>query len=147
MRGLAGPERPSARSVGAPRSPSGPSVTVFVLGGPIARGDIPALCERARASLEGSDLGAIVFDVAELVDPDAVTVDALARLQLMARRLGGRIRLQHPYGELRDLIALMGLSEALPPVAALRLEPREKTEQREQARGIEEEADPGDATL
>ena len=122
-------------------------MTVFVLGGPIARGDIPGLCERARASLEGSDVDVIVCDVAELVDPDAITVDALARLQLTARRLGGRIRLRHACGELRDLIALMGLTEALPTVAALRLEPRRQTEEREQAGRVEEEADPGDPTL
>jgi ABC-type transporter Mla MlaB component len=122
-------------------------VTVFVLGGPIARGDIPGLCERARASLEGSDVDAIVCDVAELVDPDAIIVDALARLQLTARRLGGRIRLRHACGELRDLIALMGLTEALPTVAALRLEPRRQTEEREQAGRVEEEADPGDPTV
>ena len=122
-------------------------MTVFVLGGPIARGDIPGLCERARASLEGSDVDAIVCDVAELVDPDAITVDALARLQLTARRLGGRIRLRHACGELRDLIALMGLTEALPTVAALRLEPRRQTEEREQAGRVEEEADPGDPTV
>ena len=122
-------------------------MTVFVLTGPIAHGDIPALCERARASLEGGDVGAVVCDVAELVDPDAIIVDALARLQLTARRLGGRIRLRHACGELRDLIALMGLTEALPSVAALRLEPRRQTEEREQAGRVEEEADPGDPTV
>jgi ABC-type transporter Mla MlaB component len=147
MRGLAAAERPSARSVGAPRSPPGPSAAVFVLGGRIARADIPALCERARASLEGSDVGAVVFDVAGLVDPDAVTVDALARLQLTAQRLGGRLRLRHAFGELQDLIALMGLTDALPPVEPLRLEPRRQVEEREQARRVEEEADPGDPTL
>lgn len=43
--------------------------------------------------------------VTSIVDPDAVTVDALARLQLPARWLGRRMRLRHARGELRDLLA------------------------------------------
>jgi len=44
---------------------------------------------------------------------DAVTVDALARLQLEARRRGARLRLREPPLELRQLIELMGLDDAL----------------------------------
>jgi len=45
--------------------------------------------------------------------PDAVTVDALARLQLAARRCGRRLRLRNASAELMELIAFMGLTEAL----------------------------------
>jgi ABC-type transporter Mla MlaB component len=48
------------------------------------------------------------------VVPDAVTVDALARLQLAARRLGCQVRLRHASEELRELVAFMGLDDVLP---------------------------------
>ena len=86
---------------------------VLVLGGSIARQEIPALCERVRATLECSGEGPVDCDVGAL-DPDAVSVDALARLQLTARRLGRTVRLRHSCGELQELLALTGLREVLP---------------------------------
>jgi hypothetical protein len=47
------------------------------------------------------------------VEPDAVTVDALCRLQLAARRYGCRVRLRHASDELLELVAFMGLSDIL----------------------------------
>jgi ABC-type transporter Mla MlaB component len=44
---------------------------------------------------------------------DAVTVDALARLQLAARRHGCRLQLVNPSAELRELVAFMGLEDVL----------------------------------
>ena len=52
-------------------------------------------------------------DVADL-PCDAVTVDALARLALAARRGGSRVRLIGASPELRELVAFMGLADALP---------------------------------
>jgi ABC-type transporter Mla MlaB component len=127
----------------APRPPPEPNSIVVVLSGRIDRGDIPALCERIRELLQG-DARPVVCDVGALVDPDAVTVDALARLQLTAGRLGHRVRLRGACGELQGLLLLMGLSEALPVGPELPIEPRGQAEEREQARGVEEEADPGD---
>jgi ABC-type transporter Mla MlaB component len=129
----------------APRPPPEPGATVLVLSGPIDRADITAFCDRARELLECSDVDLVVC-LRALADPDAVTVDALARLQLTARRLGHRVWLSHACGELQTLLALMGLSEVLPLRARLLLEPRGQAEEREQARGVQEEADPGDAT-
>lgn len=88
---------------------------VLVISGPIARADIAGLCKRFHALLQGGDVGLVVFDVGRLVDPDVVVVDALARLQLTARRLGSTIRLRDACAELRDLIALTGLSDVMPP--------------------------------
>ena len=45
--------------------------------------------------------------------PTAATVDSLARLALMLRREGSRIILRHASPELVELIAFMGLTEAL----------------------------------
>jgi len=116
----------------------------LVLSDPITRADIPALCERVRALLELSEFEAVLCEVGALDDPDAVTVDALARLQLTARRLGRRVRFRGARGELLDLLAFAGLGDALPCGPASALEPRRKPEEREQALGVEEEADPGD---
>lgn len=120
--------------------------TVLTLSGRIARADIAVLCERVGVLLERCDGGLVVCDVGSLLDPDAATVDALARLQLTARRLGRRIRLRHACGELQGLLVLMGLGDVLPLDTASGLEPRGQAEQREQARGVQEEADPGDPT-
>jgi hypothetical protein len=45
--------------------------------------------------------------------PDLAVVDALARLQLVARRLGCSIYLANPSPELIDLVELAGLSDVL----------------------------------
>jgi hypothetical protein len=65
--------------------------------------------------------------------PDVLTVDALARLQLSARRHGRRLRLRDASAELQDLIELVGLT------AALGVEPSRQPEQREQRVRVEEE--------
>jgi hypothetical protein len=127
------------------RSPAGPGTSVLILGGPIARADVAALCERARVLLERNRAELVICDVAALVDPDAATIDALARLQLMARRLGCRVLLRDACGELQQLLAFAGLADVLPLV--LRVETSRQTEEREQARRVEEEADPGDLTV
>ncbi len=86
----------------------------LVIEGPIARGDVPLLCGGVAALLgkDGADL--IICDVSALEHPDIDTVDALARLQLAARRQGSRIRLLHVCPELRGLLTLTGLCEVLP---------------------------------
>ena len=45
------------------------------------------------------------------VPADAVTVDALGRLQLAAQRYGCRVELAHASAELIDLVAFMGLAD------------------------------------
>ena len=47
------------------------------------------------------------------VEPDAVVVDALARLQLAARRTGCQVRLRNASRELLELVAFMGLCDVL----------------------------------
>jgi ABC-type transporter Mla MlaB component len=54
----------------------------------------------------------IVCD-AEGLDPDALTVGALARLQLRARRLGFEIRLSGASEELLELAGFMGLADVI----------------------------------
>ena len=92
---------------------SAPQTILFAIGGPIARADLPGLCERVCALLEMTGADVALCNVRG-VDPDAVTVDALARLQLAARRHGCKVRLRHASNELRELLAFMGLRDVLP---------------------------------
>jgi ABC-type transporter Mla MlaB component len=116
----------------------------MILTGPITRADFPALCTRAREVFQGKDCDPVVCDVGALAEPDAVTVDALTRLQLTARRVDRRVQLRHACVELQDLLVFMGLDDVLPCGGTSDVEPRGQAEEREQARGVEEEGDPGD---
>jgi ABC-type transporter Mla MlaB component len=82
----------------------------FAIRGPISRADLPGLCERVCGLLTGSSASVVLCDVCE-VDADAVTVDALGRLQLAARRRGCRVCLCNASDELRELVSFMGLTE------------------------------------
>ena len=92
---------------------SAPQSVAFAIRGPIARSDLPGLCERVCALLELSGAGVAVCDV-HGVEPDAVTADALARLQLAAGRRGCQVRLRGASNELIELLAFMGLRDVLP---------------------------------
>jgi len=85
----------------------------FSVRGPIARTDLPGLCTRVCRLLERNRPHVALCDVRGIA-PDAVTVDALARLQLAAQRHGCQVLLRHASDELLDLVAYMGLSEVLP---------------------------------
>ena len=90
-----------------------PRPIVFAITGPIGRADLPGLCRRVCALLERNDAGVALCDVSG-VEPDAVTVDALARLQLAAQRRGCQVRLRNASKELIGLVAFMGLRDVLP---------------------------------
>jgi hypothetical protein len=142
---LAARESPTT-SVRALRPPLEPHTINLVIGDAIARADIPELCEWFQELLEGSDARLIVCDVGALDHPDAVMVDALARLQLTARRFGGRIGLLHACEDLQALVAFMGLDGLLRRCGGLPLESRGQSKEREKARRVQEEHDPGDPT-
>ena len=91
---------------------SQPSTITFAIRGPIARSDLPALYSRVCLMLTQSRATVAVCDVTG-VAADAVSVDALARFALAARRHRCRIELRHASEELRDLIAFMGLGDVL----------------------------------
>jgi ABC-type transporter Mla MlaB component len=118
----------------------------LIFGGPIARDEIQAVCEGARALLELREADTVVCRVGAL-DPDAVTIDVLARVQLTARRQGRRIELVGACAELRELLAFAGLGDVLPLAAASGVKPRGQPEEREQSLGVQEEADPGDRAV
>ncbi len=84
----------------------------FAIWGPIARDDMPGLCGRVCSLLRETGADVACCDVGG-VDVDAVTVDALARLQLAARRDGSRVRLRNASAELLELVDFLGLCDVL----------------------------------
>ena len=92
---------------------SAPQTVAFAIRGPVERADVPGLCERLCALLEPSGADVALCDVRG-VEPDAVTADALARLQLAAVRRGCQVRLRNASTDLLDLLLFMGLSDVLP---------------------------------
>ena len=93
-------------------SSAAPRTLDFAIYGPIDRGDLPGLCERVCGLLAARGADVVRCDVRG-VEPDAVTVDALARLQLAARRNGCRVTLRNASAELRALVGFMGLRDVL----------------------------------
>jgi ABC-type transporter Mla MlaB component len=110
---------------------------VLVLAGPVTRDEVTGLCDDVRALLEATGARTVVCDVAGLGPPGLAAVDLLARLELTARRGGGRIRLRDPAPALRALLDLVGL----------RFEVEGEAEEREPALGVEEAVEPGDPAL
>jgi anti-anti-sigma regulatory factor len=83
----------------------------------------------------------VVVDCAALPEADAELVDALARLHLDLRRRGCELRLVGASRRLVELIEFAGLA------GVLRVEPRGKAEEREDACRVEEERDLGDPSV
>jgi anti-anti-sigma regulatory factor len=105
-----------------------PSTMLVEITGRIDRADIPALCERVRLSLDGAPADVVVCDVGALADPDCVAVDALARLQLTARRQGRRFVLRDVSPDLQALLSFAGLSEVVGRSVTSGVEPRRQPE-------------------
>jgi ABC-type transporter Mla MlaB component len=78
----------------------------------LLRANLQELCDRICKALESSGAKVALCDVSR-ARADAVTVEALARLQLAARRRGCRASLCSPSTELRALVEFMGLGEVL----------------------------------
>jgi hypothetical protein len=87
----------------------------------------------------------VVCDVGEIGHPDLGTVEALARLQLGARRCGVRLLLRDASPELRQLLSALGMSTVLPCEPGSGVEVGRQAKGREEAGGVEEEGDPGDS--
>ena len=113
--------------------------------GALGRAAIVSQCDRVRALLDGADSEQVVCDLGALVHPDGVAIETLARLQLTASGLGGRIVLLGASAELTALLTLTGLRDAIPTIVGSSVEPVGQSEEREDVRRVEEEADAGDA--
>lgn len=80
--------------------------------GPLERGDLPGLIGRTCALFERVDFDVLRCELSG-VAADAVAVDALARLALVAQRQGRAIRLCNASPQLHALVAFMGLDGVL----------------------------------
>jgi hypothetical protein len=84
-----------------------------------------------------------VYDAGALA-ADVQAVEALARLQLDARRRGCKARVQGASSELQELLAFCGLSFVLGSNPSLGVEVERQPEEREDGLGVEEERHLGD---
>jgi hypothetical protein len=128
-----------------PAPPPEPSTGLLVVAAPIGDGDVAMLCERLRAVIGTSDAEIVVCDVGAL-PANARTIEALARLQLTARRLGRRIRLQRASHQLEQLLAFVGLADVVAVGPGLRRRSRH-AEQREHPCRVEERVDGDDPAV
>lgn len=111
----------------------------LTLTGTLTREATQGLCEEARSLLQATDADVLVCDVADLGPPVLAAIDALARLQLTARRAGGRIRLRNPAPHLRELLDLVGLP--------MEIEMGRQAEQREPPGRVQEAVEARDPPL
>jgi hypothetical protein len=95
--------------------------------------DTPRLIAELGA-LVGAGATLVECDVGALATRDVRAVDALARLQLTARRLGCRLRLRRAPVDLLQLLGCLGLADAV-----LGVEVGRQAEDREQPLRVEEE--------
>jgi ABC-type transporter Mla MlaB component len=86
----------------------------LMIGSQLSLKDVRGLGKRARDLIIQNHPHTIACDVGGIIDPDAETLDALARLQLMTRREGAEIRLRNASSDLLELVVLAGLEEVLP---------------------------------
>ncbi|MCX4764570.1 STAS domain-containing protein [Streptomyces sp. NBC_01275] len=113
------------------------TLPVLVLTGPVTRDQVTGAADDVRRLLRDGSAGVVVCDVGGIGPPGLATVDLLARLQLAARRAGGRIRLRAPDPALRALLDLVGL-----PVQV-----EGEAEEGEPALGVEVEVESGEAAV
>ncbi len=92
--------------------PAAPTIALTIRP-PLARADLPGLYARVCALLAAGPAGVVCCGVAG-VAADAVCVDALARLQLAARRHRCEVVMHGASCELVELVELMGLRDVLP---------------------------------
>ena len=83
----------------------------------------------------------VILNCARIRRPSVLTIDRIARLQLLLQRRGCELCLADPDDDLRGLIDLAGLS------GVLRVQVRRQAEQREEAGGVEEERELSDPPL
>jgi ABC-type transporter Mla MlaB component len=84
----------------------------FEIRGPLGREDLPGLYERVCRLLA---LSRPVLAFCEVVGvaPNAIALEALARLALVARRRGCAVRLRGASPALLELVAFAGLEDVL----------------------------------
>lgn len=140
---MAGREPPLPRTAGGSQREARPAL-VLVITASLGPTGVTWLADRVRDRLGDEGDRTVLCDVGVVNEPDIATVDALARLALTVRRLGGHVELRRASQDLRDLLSLAGLDEVLPCVPESGLEAERQPEEREELLRVEEEGDAGD---
>ena len=109
-------------SFDARRPAQHPQTLVVTIAGRIDRSDAARFAMLVDDQLRARPARVVLCDVRGLVEPDVAAVDAICRMRLSVRRLGGHLRLWHASLELADLIDLMGLCDVLSTPARSALE-------------------------
>lgn len=87
---------------------------MLAIAGPVADDRaVRALCERLGVVIDTTDADTIVVDVGAL-PANCRSLEALARMQLTARRAHRSIRLQRTSPALQDLLDFAGLADVVP---------------------------------
>ncbi len=103
--------------------------------------EIPELCADAADVLAFTAVRIVRCDVGAVTEPDAITLDAVARLALEARRMGARVELFDACPSLVDIVELAGLADVIAVRTRSGVEMGREPEQREQRVGVEEEVE------
>jgi hypothetical protein len=125
---------------------SAPAPELYVRGR-IRPVDVAPLLAEVECALALGGTGPVTCDVTELLEPDLVALDTLARMLLAARRAGRTLALAGPPRELAELLVLCGLWQVFPGADGSGFEAVGQPEQREPGLGVEERVDPGDPTV
>jgi ABC-type transporter Mla MlaB component len=111
----------------------------------LAREEVRALGEQLVRRLSEGDVAEVQVDVSSVRRPDVAYIDALARIQLVARRHDSRVRLIGPCSRLLELLVLVGLEDTFRDEGDTSgLELHREPEHREQPLDVEVGVDPGD---
>lgn len=94
--------------------PQLPPPPLLVIAGPVPdNAAVRALCARLRTVISTSATDTVIVDVGAL-PATCRSIEALARLQLTARRSQRHIRLRRTSPALQDLLDLAGLADVVP---------------------------------
>lgn len=111
---MSGRERPRiVPGFGLETALDGCTLTLSI-SGVVTEHSAPGLCDQVCLLLNGNEVSDVICDVGEVVGPDAVTVETLARLQLATQRLGIQVTLRRAPDELKELLHLTGLQAVIP---------------------------------
>jgi ABC-type transporter Mla MlaB component len=102
--------------------------------------EVVAACARLRALAQERTVETVACDVSALA-AEVAAIEALARLALHARRSGCSLRLRRASPQVRELVELCGLSDALS------VECQRQAEEREEPLGVQEGVESGDAPV
>ena len=117
------PKAPASRPATGSRHPRAWRDAILIIAGSTDPTRPSGLCESARAILADAGTHLLACDVHALVRPDIGTLDALARLILVAGELGGEVVLLDARPELVELVDLAGLADVVRCVSRSGLEP------------------------